>query len=471
MKKKVTIVGAGIAGLSAGCYAQINGYDTEILEMHSIPGGLCTSWTRKGYVFDGCIHFLIGTRPGSRLHDMWNEVGAFDGTDIVNRDVYMQVEGTSGKKLVLYCDVDRLEEHLLELSPADAGPVRELTGAIRNFSLAGSAPPGFTGSRLRQMSMKEFLREIEDPFLREALSTFDSMGFFLMAMSSYGRKDAGWPVGGSLEFARRIEKRFISLGGRVTYAAKVDEILVEHGRAIGVRLLDGTVHASDYVISAADGHATLFHLLRGRHLSPGIASLYAHAKTYPTSIQVSLGVDCDLSDQPHSLFLRLSSPVNVAGVRKEGLLIENHCYDKTLSPRGKSVVTGIIQSSYEYWEGIHQDPEAYAAEKEKAASIFVNVFEDRFPQARGKVEVVDVATPITYNRYTGAWRGAYMGWMSTPEAPVTDISSTLPGLQAFYMTGQWTYPRGGLPTALLTARGSIMGLCRDEGREFVTKTV
>ena len=47
MNKSMIIVGAGIAGLSTGCYAQMNGYQSTIFEMHSIPGGLCTAWKRK----------------------------------------------------------------------------------------------------------------------------------------------------------------------------------------------------------------------------------------------------------------------------------------------------------------------------------------------------------------------------------------------------------------------------------------
>jgi phytoene dehydrogenase-like protein len=50
MKRKIIIVGGGIAGLSAGVYGQKYGYDTEIYEMHTIPGGQCTAWERKGYV-------------------------------------------------------------------------------------------------------------------------------------------------------------------------------------------------------------------------------------------------------------------------------------------------------------------------------------------------------------------------------------------------------------------------------------
>jgi phytoene dehydrogenase-like protein len=54
-EKSIIIIGGGIAGLAAGCYARMNGYRAHIFELHTLPGGLCTSWDRKGYTFDGCI--------------------------------------------------------------------------------------------------------------------------------------------------------------------------------------------------------------------------------------------------------------------------------------------------------------------------------------------------------------------------------------------------------------------------------
>ena len=59
----VLIIGAGFAGLAAGIYARMNGYNTRIFEMHDKPGGLCTAWKRKGYTIDGCIHWLVGSSP------------------------------------------------------------------------------------------------------------------------------------------------------------------------------------------------------------------------------------------------------------------------------------------------------------------------------------------------------------------------------------------------------------------------
>ena len=74
MAKKVDIIGAGIAGLSAGCYLQMNGYDTEIFELHNKPGGLCTSWKRGDYTIDGCIHWLVGSGPSIRFRDFLRQM-------------------------------------------------------------------------------------------------------------------------------------------------------------------------------------------------------------------------------------------------------------------------------------------------------------------------------------------------------------------------------------------------------------
>ena len=69
------VIGGGIAGLCAGCYAQMNGYRSRIYEMHERPGGLMTAWERKGYTIDYCIHWLVGSSPRSSMHRLWREVG------------------------------------------------------------------------------------------------------------------------------------------------------------------------------------------------------------------------------------------------------------------------------------------------------------------------------------------------------------------------------------------------------------
>lgn len=67
-QKSMTIIGAGIAGLSAACYGQMNGYRTQILELDNKRASLGTSWKRKGYTIDGCIHCLVGSSPGNNFY-------------------------------------------------------------------------------------------------------------------------------------------------------------------------------------------------------------------------------------------------------------------------------------------------------------------------------------------------------------------------------------------------------------------
>lgn len=111
------IIGAGIGGLSTGCYAQMSGMRTRILEKHVLPGGCCTAWSREDYLFDYCIEWLIGTAAGNDANRIWRELGALDGKSITNFEMFNRVTDEHGRSVTFYHDPDRLERHLLELSP------------------------------------------------------------------------------------------------------------------------------------------------------------------------------------------------------------------------------------------------------------------------------------------------------------------------------------------------------------------
>jgi len=82
--------------------------------------------------------------------------------------------------------------------------------------------------------------------------------------------------------------------------------------------------------------------------------------------------------------------------------------------------------------------------------------------------VVDVATPMTWHRYTGNWQGSFEGWLPTPKTLTMQMNKTLPGLYDFYMVGQWVQPGGGLPPAVMSARHAIQIICKEDNRRFKT---
>ena len=103
-EKSIIIIGAGLSGLSAGCFAQMNGYDTTIIEKHVKPGGLCTSWSRKGYTI-ATSGWITGSSEEDPAHQIWKELGVFPDQPILNYEEYVSIEGKNGEKFTIYCDI------------------------------------------------------------------------------------------------------------------------------------------------------------------------------------------------------------------------------------------------------------------------------------------------------------------------------------------------------------------------------
>lgn len=129
----------------------------------------------------------------------------------------------------------------------------------------------------------------------------------------------------------------------------------------------------------------------------------------------------------------------------------------------------MLESDIEYWKDLAKDRNIYVQKKDEVAGLIISLLEQRFPGIAGQVEVVDVATPITFERFTGNWKGSFEGWLITPENAYTltkPMKQTVPGLKNFYMCGQWVEPGGGLPTSVMSGRRLMKQICREDGRKF-----
>ncbi|MBN2405915.1 MAG: NAD(P)/FAD-dependent oxidoreductase [Coriobacteriia bacterium] len=494
----IAIIGAGIAGLSAGCYLQMNGYKTRIFEMHSLPGGVCTSWQRKDYTIDGCMHWLAGSGPASEMYRVWQELGVIKRHNFVDHDVYLQVEDREGRRFTLYTDPDRLERHMLEIAPEDSAAIKDFTGALRKmkgFDMPVGKAPELEGpfDRLKtglkvlpylgalrkwgKTTINEFAARLKNPFLREALmatvgdvDVFPMLGL-LMPMTFVQAKAAGYPLGGSLEFAKTVEQRYLELGGTVSYNSRVEKVLVEGNSAVGIRLEDGTEYMASTTISAADGHSTIFEMLEGIYVDETIKGYYRDLQLFPPMLLVSFGIARTFDDPPPSvggIHLPLEEPLTIAGKERKAVNLYVYNHDPSLSPAGKTVVKFILMTDYDYWEELYKDRERYREEKERIADMLQGVLEKRFPGVSQLIEMRDVATPMTWVRYTANWRASYEGWMMTMDSWNMRMSKTLPGLSNFYMVGQWVEPGGGLPPAALSGRNLAQILCKQDGKKFVT---
>jgi phytoene dehydrogenase-like protein len=496
MAKKVIIIGAGIAGLSAGIHARANGFDAKIFESHDLPGGLCTSWRRGDYLIDGCVHWLCGSSGRGLLGKYLAEVGILGGRSFIDRDELSRIEvgpAEDRKWFIAYTNPARLNAHLKELSPQDAAEIDRFTSLIEKFTRFPSSSDkpvelwGFSDMISLMKSMKPFMKEYREfgkmsiegyasrftgAHVREGLSSIlamENFSFFalLMMLAWHSEKNAGYPLGGSLALARDVERKFLSNGGIVNYRKRVTEILVESGRAVGVRLEDGSEHKGDYVVSCADGETTIYSMLKGRYRNGKIDAIYRDTPLFNSLFCMSLGVKRDLSSLPHLAVHCLRESIAFEGVMVDKIGIKHYCDDPAMAPLGKSVVQVMYASDYGHWKALAQEPALYRAEKEAVAKRLIGALEEFLPGIARDCEMIDAATPVTWKRYTGNKDGTSEGWFINPRTMTLRVPKTLPGLKGFFMAGQWVQPGGGIATAVKSGRDAVWRIAACEKKEFV----
>ncbi|MFX0055541.1 MAG: phytoene desaturase family protein [Candidatus Hermodarchaeota archaeon] len=498
-KKSMIIIGAGLGGLSTGCYAQKNGYKSRIFEYHSKPGGVAAVWRRGEYLIDGGIHFLICHKPGTSIYDVYEEIGAVGSYEIADMTKYMRFVDETGSKVAEFTmDLEKLERNLVELSPEDADEIQAFIKEVRWMKDSplltdlgmSTAPPELRGrfDSLKDMwNMRGFMKYFmgrwsktaagyseyyKDPFMKTLIRNLFapdiSFWFVIMIMATVAGGFLGLFKGGCHEFIEAIVKKYESLGGEIQYRSKVEKILVENDVAVGVVLADGTEHRADSIVSAADGRSTIFDMLGGRYVDDKIQKRYDTWKPYDPMVAVSLGVNREFeAEAPFTVYV-LKEPLEYAGRSITCLPLRVMNYGDAFAPKGKTVIQVMLETDWEYWCNLRQNHEQYKAVKNQIAQEIIKRLEVHYPGITSQVEMIDVATPYTSWRYTLNDKGSPMGWLLTRNTLTEMIPRTLPGLENFYMAGHWVLPGGGVPGSIYTGRNVVQILCKREGKQFRT---
>jgi len=493
----VAVIGAGMAGLSAAVYARLSGLTVRVFERHAIPGGLCTAWRRSGYTFDYCIEWFMGSGKDQGFYDMWKELGVIDRTSFRPIDVFGRYLAEDGRVLDLHTDPRRLREHMRALAPEDEGRIVELCEAIRrarrfllsDFSLSWSdlkravlsLPCLSVMRKWAGVSVRGWCAELRSPLLREAIPTVLGMaeGPMLGPILAFGMMSVGnaaYPLGGSLPVAQAVADRAQALGAELVYKRGAKRVVVEAGRAVGVELDDGRVQRARHVVAACDARTAFDSLLQGQVRDTTYEALFAERRIHPGLVQVSLGVRLDpawsLHELPHKVSLPLTRPIGIDGRAQTRMALHHYANDPRMAGEGGTVVLARFESDYDRWRALRVDPAAYEAEKDRILTETITALAEHLPGLAERVEVSDVATPTTCERYTGNWRGSTQGWVLTTDwmkrmTSGARLPQTFAGLDRFYLIGQWTGPNGGLPPAARSGRDVVRAIGKAEGRRAV----
>ena len=478
--KKIVIIGGGVSGLSSGIYALLNGFDATIIESHNILGGNLTGWNRKGYHIDNCIHWLTGTNKDSNFYKIWETLGVLDDTPIYTHEALFKVD-YEGDELGLYSDFARFESELYRISKEDSKEIKKFIKAIKAAITLQGTDGGDKTSLIHLLPY--FFDSIEDtslrfkhPLIRKFITALmpkeSSVLSLIYVYASFVSGNASLPKGGSLEALDRMVSKFISLGGTQYTRSKAVSIVKEKRVVKGVVLNDGRIIDCDYVILACDPIPAISNIFDID--IPKVFLDYVTKKEYT----VFSGVQCAIS-APANLPFKGTIIDHVTEEMEEvmgvsDIEISEFSHEESYAPEGRNIIQTLSfckgDISKMFINLRENNIEEYRARKKKIGELIIEYVENRYPELKGQLEVLDVWTPATYKRYTGSATGSYMSPMFPKGYMPRFINNKIYGFKNAYMASQWLFLPGGLPPAAQSGKKAIESISRKERRYLRRQT-
>jgi len=485
----IIIIGAGIAGLVAGNGLLDKGRRVLILEQNPYPGGCASSFERKGYRFDAAVHWISQAGEGGIVRQVLTELGIEDKVQFTRlprpASVWFPDKRISpgfGKEALVeefsraypahkeaiagfWDDVDDTKEQLWRLIKSDPGKM----GGLKKLMFNATFPLRFGKiAKYHKKKASDVIKDyFKDPELCraiEALGIFPGISFvhysWFNSVALDG--DAYYPAGGIQAVPDALAERFMAKGGSIRYKALVENIMVEKGRAGGVRLAGGEELTAEVVISAGDARNTFLNMVGEDNLPKGFVSGLKGWRQSESFFYVYLGVDMDLKsmgfdgaplwylpkDIDKEAFPMLGG--GAIGIGMPSVL------EPSLAPAGKGIVILGMVASCAHMAGCpvraqgEDGKSAYKAIKGRITDYMIELAGEVIPGLRENAEVVVSASPHTFERYTMNYQGASSGWsMAAEDQHKLGIRTPVRGL---YMAGHWTMNPGGVPAAFVSGK-------------------
>jgi all-trans-retinol 13,14-reductase len=486
-KYDVIVIGAGMGGLTCGAFLAKEGLSVLVAEQHSEPGGCCTSFRRKGFTFDTGIEDVAGAERGGMLYNVLEELGLEDEIKFIELTPRTRIVGSDYN--IPSTPPEGLAKELKRMFPGEGMSidafVQDCKAVISEMmALAETAPDllGFGGMmglmvkflfkspKLRRYGGKSYRQALAESFKEPKLRAI--LGSLLAGVTEWaattpmmalGMSAFQYPRGGTQALAATLAKGVTKHGGDLALKTLVKKIVVEDGKTTGVELADGTMVRSRYVVSNADGRQTFLKLISEQHLSPKLAKELKETRLTDPVFLVSLGVDIDLKamgfDGTTIIYNRSDNIDDICGgdAEKCSLVIMMHSLlDPSQAPEGMATVQIMTLFPYDYMSYWKREKDGtrgkeYTELKEALADKLIVSAEKVIPQLSKHIVCKDIATPLTYERYTLNCEGASHGWFPAPGAKMRSQKTPFKNL---YQAGHWTFPGPGISAVALSGRNA-----------------
>ena len=459
-KYGLIVIGGGITGLSSALtwamYHDVKEEPVLIIEKEPKTGGYVTSYERQGYIFDTC-QMIPNISELLEFFDIDIELKEYKG--YYTRIFLVDIQTKEVRTIDLPSGFEDFKKDLMEKYPNNAAEIERFLNYSRALYLELfklKLEPTFfeilkmlvTCPKIVKNSRKTFKEyfdqfNITEPDVIEIFAVFAEFSGLpsnrvsapvpISAMNSL-LDGAFRPKGGFIEFPKKFEEKYLSLGGELMHNTKVSKILVEDGEVKGVKLDNGREIFSHHVITTIDPLVAMKEMIGLdliRNLDKKYADKVESVRMSTSSMNVSiglddeidlegLGLDCGYSviSSGGDIFDRLFDDMEKGkiGFTDEEFRLGVIC--PSLTTGGKpNIILRIVPMGIADWVELREkDPQRYKEKKQKWADFFIDLTEKYLiPDLREHIKVVDISTPATYARYSGSPSGAIYDMAPYPD--------------------------------------------------------
>lgn len=468
----VVVIGSGLSGLSCAALLAHSGKSVAVLESHDAPGGATHTWERRGFHFESGPSLYSGFSMDESPNPLKNVFQIIEEEpEWITYDRWGTVL-PDGSKFAAKIGPEEFGDVLRE--HGGPGAEEEFAALMKRMAPLSNAAQALTSMALREdagaiFTLLRYPKELidtlkqgqalNDPFSmimdemnlsnKFVINWLDMLCFLLQGLPASGTMNAvmaymladwyrpgvtlDFPKGGSGAIAEALVRGVEKNGGKVCLNCHVDEILVQDGRASGVKLSDGRkVMAQQAVVSNADPFVTskLLSVARDAGLTDNETNEYMDSLTntdestggipnLKSFIHIHAGIDATgLPEEASADFPTQWAVVNdwdgpegVEDPRNIVLCSMPSLIDPTLAPEGKHVLHAYVPATepYSWWEGLDRTSDEYLKKKEEAADFLWSAIEKYVPNARDRAVkgTVQIGTPLTHERFLRRSYGAY----------------------------------------------------------------
>ncbi|MEN8224603.1 MAG: NAD(P)/FAD-dependent oxidoreductase [Bacteroidota bacterium] len=509
-KYDVVIIGAGIGGLTAAAVLAKSHLKVCIVEMAPHPGGYLCGFERNGFHFETSIHWLNQCGPDGFVRRIFNMIAP--GSPHTPENTRVRRFVSDSYDYLLTNDPDQMRDEMISQHKSEEKAIRKFFDASKSTASAFTRMINFGRTGKTMSALNRLVR-----FSRASYAAMPLIRYLPYSAQAGTRKlfrssglknlyctekrmlsclvPVGWaynndyqlpPKGGGRAFTEWLYHILRIWEAPVFLNSRVQKILMKNGQASGVKYnkngKDFDIQAK-YVIASCDINSLYTEMLPKGSVSDKIIRKQQNAELYNSCVTVSIGLDCEPAElglKEEQVLIRRDdiSPEEQQGGapdKTEISVLATSSRDPSAAPEGKGVITIYTSCDIQYgdyWKterdsnGNFVRGDAYRSFKKEYADILIRRVEEKLvPGLQNHIEVLDIATPLTYLRYTGNRDGAIMGFQPNFKNIRGGVAKITTPIKNLYIGGQWAELGGGVPNAVKAGVNSALMVIKNEKPE------